>query len=717
MYDKLDHFPSGNWLPEIPSEKNMASNSELNDQIATLRAEVERHEHLYRVLNRPEISDLEFDRLLRQLQELESKLAPEGQTEKLPSSPTMVVGDDRTSGFDTYRHKLPMMSLDNTYDQAELEEWYQRLKKSLSHTQDDEDRAQGSLFSQEHDLLVEPKIDGLAISLTYENGQLTRAVTRGNGVEGDDVTENVRTIKELPHSLRNSPISPMLIEVRGEIFMTFEEFARINAERREQGEPEFMNPRNLAAGTLKQLDARLVAKRELKVIVYSIGACEGWQPKQQSEIVEAFRNWGLPTAREHWVANGIDNAWKRIEQFDQERAEYPYPTDGVVLKLNDIDGQKAIGATSKAPRWAIAYKFAAEQAQTRLLSITLQIGRTGALTPVANLEPVVLAGTTVSRATLHNEDEIQRKDVREGDTVIVEKAGEIIPAVVGVVEAMRPEGSQPFDFRGRIESLGLDAERVPGQAAWRLRSFDNIVVSHRRITHFASRNAMDIDGLGPEIVTQLLESNLVKNVGDLYSLNVEQLLPLERFARKSAENLVNAIQESKSNDLWRLIHGLGINHVGAEASKLLAFEFLDLDRVMEAETEALAGVHGIGKVMAEAIRQWFNSPPNRELIERLRGSGLNFRNLASNRSPLDGSEQKFAGQTFVLTGTLPSLTRDEASDRITRAGGKVTSSVSKKTDFVLAGEKAGSKLAKAHSLGVKVISESEFLKMLNPETS
>lgn len=709
----------------------MASSAEVSSRIARLRAEIARHERLYRLENAPEISDQAFDRLVRELQQLESahpNLAAE-------ASPTRQIGDDRLAEFVSHTHREPMMSLDNTYDRSELVEWYGRLQRFLNSAGADtlvptpppsdarrpeareelfsssEPAASGATREEPLPLLVEPKIDGLAISLTYEKGELVCAATRGNGVEGDDVTENVRTIRSIPTRLQvtaDAPPAPDLIEIRGEIYMTYAEFERINAERREADQPIYMNPRNLAAGTLKQLDPKVVRRRRLEIVVYAMGACEGWQPPRQHDIIDTFRQWGFPVADRYRLAAGIGEAWAAIEELDSVRAEFPFPTDGVVLKLDDRSGQQVAGATSKAPRWAIAYKFAAEQAETRLHRISIQVGRTGALTPVAELDPVLLAGSTVKRATLHNEDEIRRKDVREGDTVVVEKAGEIIPAVVRVVMEKRPTGSQAFEFPRRLREMGFDAERVPGQAAWRLKTSDNPVQLHRQIVHFASRTAMDIDGLGKEIISQLIEAGLAKDVADLFDLTVEKILPLERFAQKRAENLIQAIEKSRENDLWRLLHGLGLPHVGAEAAKLLAREFGTLDRLREASTDGLCGIHGIGEVMARSIVEWFESDAHQRRLERLRAAGLNFTAASAGHPEQEAEEQPLRGKTFVLTGTLPSLTRDEASALISGAGGRVTGSVSGKTDYVLAGESAGSKLAKAEKLGVAVIDENQL---------
>lgn len=680
-------------------------------RIENLRAEIARHEHLYRVENAPEISDQAFDRLVHELQSLES--AHEVSTE---GSPTRKVGDDRQSGFQSFTHLERMMSLDNTYDRADLIDWYERLRKLLP-SPPQPAPAQGDLFSAAPEgpgapveLIVEPKIDGLAISLTYENGELIRAVTRGNGIEGDVVTANVRMIDGLPPKLRPNSAYPFpsLLEIRGEIYLGFDEFKRINAAREAAGEPLYMNPRNLAAGTVKQLDAEVVRQRKLEILLYGMGYCEGWEPSSQSELLDALKKWGLPTPENFASVQTIDEAWQAIEKIDTARTKLPYPTDGAVLKLNSREGQRRAGTTAKAPRWAISYKFAAEQAETRLRQISIQIGRTGVLTPVAELEPVLLAGTTVKRATLHNEDEIARKDIREGDTVVIEKAGEIIPAVIRVVLEKRPPQSTPFDFPARLRELGHDAERIPGQAAWRLKAGSSRELLHRQIVHFGGRTAMDIDGLGKEIITQLIAKGLVQNCADLYRLEVAQLVGLERFAEKSAVNLVSALEASKANPLWRLLHGLGIPHVGAEASKLLATCHEDLDHLASAESESLAALRGIGDIMAEAIAGWFHQESNLNLIEKLREAGLNFK---GEERP-DMSDAPLAGKTFVLTGTLPHCTRDEAKAAIEAAGGKVTGSVSRHTDYLVAGEAAGSKLAKAEKLNVPILNEADLKSLL-----
>lgn len=652
-------------------------------EIASLRNEIAEHDRLYYKDAQPTIDDQAYDRLKAQLAELEAA-NPELD---FGASPTQSVGDDRLDAFESYRHRKPMLSLDNTYSVEELKEFGQRLSKRFP--------------ERPLTYLVEPKIDGVAVSLTYEKGAFVRAVSRGNGVEGDDITSNVRNIEGLPKTIENAPT---VLEVRGEIYMQHEEFKRINAQREADGQPLYANPRNLAAGTIKLLDPTEARSRKLSIVLYGIGACE---PEDyfsaQSEIQTRLKDWNFPVLEKYWLANGIDEAWSCIEELDTLRQRFTYPTDGAVVKLDDFALQEEAGFTSKAPRWAIAYKFEAERAETLLREISLQIGRTGAVTPVALLEPVQLAGTTVSRATLHNEDEIQRKDIRPGDTVLVQKAGEIIPQVLGVNLSKRPAESQPFDFGEHLKSLGIEAERDPTQAVWRIVSKDDPIRQQRALQHFASRQCMDIENLGTAVVEQLVSRGFAKNQADLYTLTAEQLLQLDKFAEKSAQNLISALEASKTRELWQLIHGLGIPHVGKQSAKDLEANFDALDGISSASVEQLESIDGIGSVMAESIHAWFADADNAALIERLRSYGLNFQ--SSRQAEAEGV---LADKTIVLTGTLPSLTRGEATKLIEAAGGRTSSSVSKKTDFLLAGDAAGSKYTKAEKLGVKILDENAF---------
>lgn len=659
-------------------------------EIAQLRAEIAEHDRLYYKDAQPKIDDQAYDRLKAQLAELEMA----NRELDFGASPTQFVGDDRLEAFESYRHRKPMLSLDNTYSSEELIEFGQRLRKRFP--------------DQSLHYLVEPKIDGVAVSLTYETGELVRAVSRGNGVEGDDITQNVRGIEGPPMSITDAPD---ILEVRGEIYLRHEEFERINKAREAAGQALYANPRNLAAGTIKLLDPAEARSRRLNIVLYGIGACEpGNFFSTQAGIQEKLAKWRFPVLEKYWLAEGIEKAWGSIEELDTLRQSFAYPTDGAVVKLNDFTLQEEAGFTSKAPRWAIAYKFEAERAETLLKEISLQIGRTGAITPVAILEPVQLAGTTVSRATLHNEAEIQRKDIRPGDTVLVQKAGEIIPQVLRVNLDKRPADSVPFIFGDHLKTLGIEAERDPNQAVWRIVSKDDPIRQQRALQHFSSRQCMDIENLGAAVIEQLVSRDLATTPADLYTLTIEQLLDLEKFAEKSAQNLVAALEVSKQRELWQLIHGLGIPHVGKQSAKDLEANFDSLDSIAAANEEQLEAVDGIGSIMAQSIHAWFSNEQNREEIERLRALGLNFstKRDTSQDGPL-------TGKTIVLTGTLPNLTRDEATDRIEKAGGRTSSSVSKKTDYLLAGEATGSKYAKAAKLGVPIIDEAEFVELTNQQ--
>jgi len=655
--------------------------------IIRLRNEIVEHDRLYYKDAQPKIDDQAYDRLKVELAQLEAAM-PEFSFD---ASPTQSVGDDRLDAFESYRHRKPMLSLDNTYNTDELIDFGRRLLK----------RFPGKSLTY----LVEPKIDGVAVSITYEYGKLIRAVSRGNGVEGDDITSNVRGIRGLPESIANAPD---MLEVRGEIYMRHSEFERINSDREAKGQALYANPRNLAAGTIKLLDPAEARNRQLDIVLYGIGACE---PRNfftaQSEIQKNLKDWNFPVLEKYWLADGIEDAWKCIEELDRIRPKFTYPTDGAVIKLDDFMLQEDAGYTSKAPRWAIAYKFEAERAETLLNEISLQIGRTGVVTPVAILEPVQLAGTTVSRATLHNEDEIQRKDIRPGDTVLVQKAGEIIPQILSVNLDKRPTDSQPFSFGKHLKSLGFEAERDPSQAAWRIISKDDPIRQQRALQHFASRACMDIENLGTAVIEQIVERGLVKNQADLYTLTEAQLLDLDKFAEKSAKNLILALESSKRRELWQLIHGLGIPHVGKQSAKDLEAKFNSLEAMASASAESLEAIDGIGSIMAQSIHAWFTDVDNNALIEQLKAHGLNF----------DSARQEdavgiLAGKTVVLTGALPSLSRDEATQMIEAAGGRTSSSVSKKTDFVLAGEAAGSKYVKAKKLEVSILDESAFRELL-----
>ena len=652
-------------------------------EIAKLRAEITKHDQLYYKDALPSIDDQAYDRLKAQLAKLEATV-PEFD---FGASPTQSVGDDRLEAFESYTHRVPMLSLDNTYSMEELIEFGKRLEKRFP--------------DQTLNYLVEPKIDGVAVSLTYEQGQFVRAVSRGNGAEGDDITQNVRPIKGLPMTLNDAP---EILEVRGEIYMRHEEFERINATRETEGQQLYANPRNLAAGTIKLLDPAEARTRSLDIVLYGVGACEPARFfSHQAEIHEKLKRWGFPVLEKIWLTDGIEQAWASIENLDTLRQKFTYPTDGAVVKLDDFRLQDDAGFTSKAPRWAIAYKFEAERAETLLKEISLQIGRTGAVTPVALLEPVQLAGTTVSRATLHNEDEIRRKDIRPGDTVLVQKAGEIIPQVLSVNLDKRPADSVPFDFGAHLESLGIIAERDPNEAVWRITRKDDPIRQQRALQHFASRACMDIENLGTAIVEQLVARGLAHNPADLYTLRIEQLLELDKFAEKSANNLIAALEASKTRCLWQLIHGLGIPHVGKQSAKDLEAYFDSLDAIASASEEALVEVDGVGSIMAQSLHAWFADPDHTTLIDRFRKYGLNFQSAR-----IEIGDSALAGKIFVLTGSLPTLTRSEATAMIEKVGGRTSSSVSKKTNYVVAGEASGSKYTKAEKLGIVILDEDQF---------
>ena len=657
-----------------------------SERIEFLRSEVARHDELYHRRASPEIADFEYDVLKRELEELE--LAHPDLASK--DSPTGKVGDDLREGFESYRHRLPMLSLDNTYSKDEFFAFVERVEKGLE--------------ANDVAFVVEPKIDGVAVSLTYESGRLIRAVTRGNGIEGDDITANALFIEELPKELTGNNI-PEIIEIRGEIYMRNDEFDRINAERSAAGLEEFANPRNLAAGTVKMLDRTEVAKRALNIIVYGLGYLEGGSTDSQAQYHDQLREWGMPVGERFWKVSGAEEAWEKIEQLDALRDAFPYPTDGAVIKTDSLAQQDQLGTTSKAPRWAIAFKFAAEQSETVLEAITIQVGRTGVLTPVAELKPTKLAGTTVSRATLHNQEEMERKDVRVGDSVIVEKAGEIIPAVVRVLAEKRPAESQPFQFPEACPECGTPTQRFEGEVALRCVNIDCPAQVRGRLEHFASRQCLDIEGLGEAVVEQLVGRGLAISFSDVYRLSIEELLELEKFAEKSARNLIDAIDRSRGVELWRLIHGLGIPQVGASAAKDLAKAFGSLQALRDADQARLVDIDGVGEKTAAGIMAFFADEKKAEDIDALFELGMD---PIAPEIPT-GESAIFDGMTFVITGTLPSMKRDEAKALIESKGGKVAGSVSKKTTYLLAGESAGSKLAKAEKLGVEVLSEADLM--------
>ena len=655
------------------------------DRIKELRERIRYHEDRYYVHADPEISDVEFDALMRELQALEAA-HPDLLT---PDSPTQRVGGTVAEGFATVEHRAPMLSLDNAYNEDELRAFDERVRKGLG-------------IPEPVTYVAELKIDGLSIALTYADGVFVRGATRGDGERGEDVTHNVRTIRAIPLKLEKAPSGE--IEVRGEVFLPRAAFARINREREENGEPSFANPRNAAAGTMRNLDPRQVAKRRLGAWTYQVV--------------------GLAELETH--LNGPDELVGWCARWQDTRHDLEFETDGVVIKVDDLALRNRLGATSKFPRWAIAYKFPAEQQTTTLKDITVNVGRTGAVTPVAVLEPVLLAGSTIANATLHNADEVARKDIRIGDRVLIEKGGDVIPKVVKVVDPDRPGRGESWQMPSECPSCGAQLVRPEGEVVWRCENSACPTQLRRRIEHFASRNAMNIDGLGASIVDQLIEQGLVHDVADLYTLtapHLEQLVVTPREAKsertrprklgKVGTNLVAEIERSRQNDLWRLIHGLGLRHVGERAATLLARGFKQLEALAAADVNELQRVPEIGPVVAESVAEWFAEPHNRALVARLHELGV--RTEASSgelrAAPGDGP---LSGKTFVLTGTLPSMTREAATEAIERLGGKVSSSVSRKTSYVVVGHEPGSKAEKAKSLGVETLDEAAFLRLIMP---
>lgn len=671
-------------------KKMVGMSDELENLIRSLREKVSYHDERYYRHDEPEITDREYDRLKRELEDLE-RSHPEHVR---PDSPTQAVGDDRLEGFSSYTHRSPMQSLDNTYRFGELRDFANRLERLLG---------EGEL-----EFVVEPKIDGMAVSATYEEGRFIRAVTRGNGTEGDDITANFALIPNYPKLL--AAPHPEVLEVRGEIYMTLAEFERINGQRLKEGLPPFANPRNLAAGTVKMLDRKEARSRRLTWVSHGLGYCDPGYYDTLTNFFGDLKRWNFPQVENHWVRRGIDTCISAIAELDGLRKGYAYSTDGAVLKLNRIGWQVRAGSTAKAPRWAIAYKFEAEQVVTRLLDISIQVGRTGTLSPVAILEPVQLGGTTVSRATLHNRDEIARKDVRIGDFVKVEKAGEIIPAIIEVETERRASGLARYEFPANCPACQTAVIPSAGEAALRCPNTVGCPPQiRRRIGFFASRQCMDIEGLGEAVVDQLVGRGLAASPVDLYGLEKKDLLELDKFAEKSADNLLNALEASKGKELWRLIHGLGIQHVGEAVSKVLANTFMDLEKLAGATANQLIEIEGVGPILAQSIVAFFEDPAQSKMVHGLIAAGLATTLALPERS---GSKQAVAGKTFVLTGALPNLKRKEARERIEKAGGKIAGSVSKKTAYLVAGQKAGSKLRTAQRLGIEVLSEREFLELL-----
>jgi DNA ligase (NAD+) len=661
-----------------------------------LRRQIDYHNFKYYVDARPEISDREFDRLLEELKKIEAA-HPELVT---PDSPTQRVGGQPIEGFRTVRHRVPMLSIDNTYNADELREFDKRVRKAL---------AKGEAVTY----VVEPKIDGVAMSMTYERGAFTVGATRGNGEEGDDVTHNLRTINGLPLRLRGAH-PPALFEARGEVYMTREELARINRDRAEKGLEPYANPRNLTAGTLKLLDPRQTAERHLRVFAYGTGAVEGVEIMTHLEMLDRLREYGFPVNPHIASFDAIDDVIGYVNSWATKRNELPYETDGLVVKVNDFEQRRRLGYTTKVPRWVVAYKFAAEQALTKVLSIDLSVGKNGTLTPTANLQPVRLAGTTVSRATLHNADFMATKDVRVGDMVVVEKAGEIIPYIVRSEHGARTGDEKPFHWPKTCPVCGSPVKRdEKGKGVFYRCTSNNCVGRLKKVlTEYGKRRAMDIEGLGDEIVNQLVESGLVRSVPDLYRLKKEQLVELERMGDKSAQNLLDGIEASKGRGLARVLTGLAIPGVGDTVADLIADNLPSADELTEATEERLSSIKGIGPVLAKSVHDFCHSAEGRKTFAELKELGVKLTQDVKAK-PAGGAD--LTGKTFVVTGTLEKYSREEIEELIKSLGGKSSGSVSKKTDYVVAGENAGSKLAKAKELGVAVLTEKEFDKLIGKE--
>lgn len=659
-----------------------------------LRREIRHSEYLYYVLDAPEITDAEYDRMMVRLRELEARYP-----DSIPAdSPTQRVGGRASSQFTEVRHLEPLLSLGNVFSAEELRAFDERVRSGLP-------------AGSKVEYVMEPKIDGLACSLIYENGKLVRAATRGDGVVGENVTANVRTIRSIPLTLKvpEGEAVPELLDVRGEVYMPRQAFMRLNEQRAERGESEFANPRNAAAGSLRQLDPQVTASRSLSFFAYYLVG-EGAQPKH-SESLALLARYGFKVSENYKVVENIDEAIKYIGDFNELRQGLSYDTDGAVIKVNDVYQQRILGATGKDPRWATAYKYPPEQAETTLEDIDWRVGRTGVLTPTAVLTPVKLSGSVISRATLHNEDFIRAKDIRIGDRVVINKAGEIIPEVLRVVVEKRTGDEKEVEIPSLCPECGWRVERQGEEAAIRCTNPHCPALGREGLIHFVSRDAMNIDGCGPSVINALLDAGLVRDAADLYSLRKEDLLKLERMGEKSADNLLAALSESKKNELDKLLFALGIRHVGAKVARILATEFGSMEKLQQAQPEELAQIRDIGDKIAESAVTWLNVPANIDLVERLAAAGLTM----TFTPPASQEDNPFFGKTLVFTGTMPTLGRAEAKTMAQDVGAKVSGSVSKKTDYVIAGAEAGSKLEKAQQLGVTVIDEAEFLRMLKGE--
>lgn len=651
------------------------------EELEQLRQTIAYHNKRYYTEDAPEIDDFEYDRLYRRLEELEGEF-PQLIT---ADSPTQKVGAATLNQFQSVQHTVPLESLQDAFSEEEMREFDRRVRAVV----------------QDPVYIVEPKFDGLSVAILYENGRYVRGATRGDGEVGEDVTENIRTIRTLPQQIHPAPA---VLEVRGEVYMSHQTFEHLCAEQELNQEKPFKNPRNAAAGSLRQKDPRIAAKRMLDVFLFNVQLIEGVTLSSHDESLEYLKSLGLPVTPFYRTCTTIEQVLAAVREIGEMRGTLEYSIDGAVVKVNSFAQRQALGSTSKFPKWAQAYKYPPEEKPTKLLDVEINVGRTGVLTPTGLFEPVTLAGTTVSRATLHNQDFITEKDIRIGDTVILRKAGDIIPEVVAVVE--HAENSEPYQFPTHCPSCGSPAVRDENEAATRCTNTECPAQLLRHLIHFTSRDAMDMDGLGPAVLEQLVKNQLISSPADLYSLPMEQVRQLERMGEKSAQNLAAAVERSRQNDLYRLVYALGIPHVGLKAAKLLAGHFHTMDRILEASEEELAAIEGFGPIMAKSVHMYFELEGTHHLINRLKEAGVNM------ESRTVVQDLRLAGKTFVLTGTLPTLTRQEAAAMVEQFGGKVSSSVSKKTGYVVAGEEAGSKLTKAQQLGIPVLTEEEFLAML-----